>query len=570
MARTWLRNRPGRSRPKANRAPSERRILFGDCFEIGQRLVAADIERAEGHRLRSGRVEHGAIERELLFGLGKRSTDHELQFGAEKSDARAGGVFDVRQVDHQAGVDHEIDRLAVLGDARLVAQRAILRLAAGAEAHALGEGRLHFGRGAHIDFAGNAVDDDGVAGFGEARRIGDLADGGDAERAGDDGDVRVRSAFFEHQTAQALAVVVEQRGRTHGARDENGVFRQLLARRRVIVTHQLAHQAMAEIVEIVQALAQIRIGGAQHARARVRLHALDRGFGGEAGGDRLAQLVLPAMVVGEHAIGFEHVAMFAALGHIAALQHAVEIGAQLYQRGLEPLEFARHVVGDVVGDDDARLVQHHMAHGDAVGERRALDMLRVSRRRFGAGLGERGQFARGDHLGEHHRRGLQRLDLFLGIGAVRAVLHHEHAERVAGAQDRHAQEGVVDFFAGFRAVGEGRVALRVGEVQRGRFAGDKADEALMGAQDGQMDGVALQTFGGIEFEGVVDAQHIDRADLGHHVGRDHHHDLVETLLRADGLRHHFAEPSQQDAGASQRSAHRLPSSGLGPGRRLRS
>ena len=93
-----------------------------------------------------------------------------------------------------------------------------------------------------------------------------------------------------------------------------------------------------------------------------------------------------------------------------------------------------------------------------------VELQRAARGRLGAGLGERGELARGDHLGEHHRGGLQRLVFLLGIGALRAVLHHQHAERVAGAQDRHAEEGVIDLFAGLRPEGEGRMALRVGEV----------------------------------------------------------------------------------------------------------
>ena len=107
--------------------------------------------------------------------------------------------------------------------------------------------------------------------------------------------------------------------------------------------------------------------------------------------------------------------------------------------------------------------------------------MRCSGRRdcgLGAGRGERGQFAGGDHLGQHHGGGLQRLHLLLGIGAPRAVLHDEHAERVAGAQDRHAKEGVVDLFARFRPVGEGRMRLRVGQVERLGLAGDEADKAL--------------------------------------------------------------------------------------------
>ncbi len=183
-------------------------------------------------------------------------------------------------------------------------------------------------------------------------------------------------------------------------------------------------------------------------------------------------------------------------------------------------------------------------------------------------LCRRGQFARGDHLGQHHRGGLQRLDLFLDVSALGAVLHDKHAERVAGAQDRHAEERMVDFFAGFRAERERRMALCVGQIERRRLAGDEADEAFMRAQHRSMDGVAVQAFGGVEFERVVDAQHIGRADLGHHIGRDQHHDLVEALLRGDLFRHGFAEPSQQDAGTSRRAPHALISSPARPANRV--
>ena len=73
----------------------------------------------------------------------------------------------------------------------------------------------------------------------------------------------------------------------------------------------------------------------------------------------------------------------------------------------------------------------------------------------------------------------------------------------------------------------------------------------MRGQHRLVDGVAVQTFGGVEFERAVDAQHVGGADLRHHVGGDQHDDLVEPVLRADLLRHDFAEPSQQDAWASR-------------------
>ena len=196
-----------------------------------------------------------------------------------------------------------------------------------------------------------------------------------------------------------------------------------------------------------------------------------------------------------------------------------------------------------------------MAERDALGQDRAGQVRRVARGRLGARCRQRRQFARGDHLGEHHRRGLQRLDLFLDIVTLGAILHHQHAERVAGAQDRNAKERVVDFLAGFRAVGKCRMALGVRQVQRGGLAGDQTDQSLMRVHDGLVYRLAVQAFGGVKLEVAVMAQHIGRAHLGHHVGRDQHDDLVEPFLCRDLLRHDFAEPSQQDAWSSQRAPH---------------
>jgi len=68
----------------------------------------------------------------------------------------------------------------------------------------------------------------------------------------------------------------------------------------VIPPHQLPHQAVAEVLEVVQAVAQIRIGGAQHARAGVGLHAFDGGLRGEAGGDGFVRF---ALIENEQRIG---------------------------------------------------------------------------------------------------------------------------------------------------------------------------------------------------------------------------------------------------------------------------
>ena len=89
--------RPVEAEP--DRAPAQRRVLLFDIAHVGQHLVAADIEGAEGHRLFAGGVEHGAIERKLLAGARQRIRHHELQFGAEQADAGGAGILDMRQVD---------------------------------------------------------------------------------------------------------------------------------------------------------------------------------------------------------------------------------------------------------------------------------------------------------------------------------------------------------------------------------------------------------------------------------------------------------------------------------------
>ena len=193
----------------------------------------------------------------------------------------------------------------------------------------------------------------------------------------------------------------------------------------------------------------------------------------------------------------------------------------------------------------------------------ALPLRCTDRRAAGSAPGrrQRRQLARGDHLGEHHRRRLQRLDFLLRIGAPGAVLHHQHAKCVAGAQYRHAEEGVVDLFAGFRPEGEGRMRLRVRQIDGARLARDQSDQALVGAHHGTVHGVAIEALGGVKFEGGIDAQHIDGADLRNHVGGDQHHDLVEAFLRADRLRHDFAESAQQHARTAERATHGVRSLG---------
>ena len=63
-----------------------------------------------------------------------------------------------------------------------------------------------------------------------------------------------------------------------------------------------------------------------------------------------------------------------------------------------------------------------------------------------------------------------------------------------------------------------------------------ADQAFADPQPGAMHGLRPQPFGGEELQHLAGAHDIGRADLGHHVGGDDAHDLVEPLLRRAATR----------------------------------
>ena len=169
--------------------------------------------------------------------------------------------------------------------------------------------------------------------------------------------------------------------------------------------------------------------------------------------------------------------MLAAVGDLAALEQDVEVGRMVSTADASRLS-SFGTSSAINGDHHARLVQHDVAERDAVVERGAGEVSgRRAPARRRAWRWRRAR--RGDHLREHHRRGLQRLLFLLGIGAPRPVLHHQHAERIAGAQHRHAEEGMVDLLAGLGAVGRGRMVLRRRQVDRVGLAGHQADQAFV-------------------------------------------------------------------------------------------
>ena len=165
-------------------------------------------------------------------------------------------------------------------------------------------------------------------------------------------------------TPREPAAVVEQLARADVAGDEDGVVGQLAAV--ALVAGEQAQQAVGEVVEVVQPLAQVGVGGARHAGAGGGLLLLDRDLGGEAAVDRGLHAADPALVVGEHAVGVQHVAVLAGGVEVVGGQHLVDLGAQRLDAGAQAQALALGVVADRLADHDLRLVQHHGALGDAL------------------------------------------------------------------------------------------------------------------------------------------------------------------------------------------------------------
>ena len=70
--------------------------------------------------------------------------------------------------------------------------------------------------------------------------------------------------------------------------------------------------------------------------------------------------------------------MLAAVDDVAVLKELVELGAERLDRRLEMFQFLRDIVGDVVGDNDARLMQHDVPKRDSVRQRSSGQVQRAT------------------------------------------------------------------------------------------------------------------------------------------------------------------------------------------------
>ncbi len=351
-----------------------------------------------------------------------------------------------------------------------------------------------------MDIALLAVDQNRVAVHGLAGDALGLDDQRDRQRPRHDRGMAADRAFFEHHAAQPPAVI-EQFARADISRDQDGILGDV-GLVDAVAPGEDPQQAVRQVVEVVQPVADIGVRHPRHAGPRLGLLALHRHLGGETGVDALVHPPYPALVMGEHAPGVEHVAMLAGGGKMVGIEHVVEVEPQLLQRLVQALLFGRGIVGDGVGHHDLRVVQQHRAFGCAFLTDHALDHVGLLMQRRQIGLGLAGEGAQLGHLGDHHRHDLEPVHLVLGVLTRCLVLDHQDAQHLAQALDRHAQERGVDLFARLGAVLEAGGMRRVVGGDGLGGVGDPAHQALAQAHPGLVHGGLLQAGGRAQLQRV--------------------------------------------------------------------
>ncbi len=455
---------------------------------------------------------------------------------------------EVLEIDQQSGVDINADAHAVERDRRQVLERGIGRLAFVARLQALEKQLADFVSGTDQNLGVLGINDQPVAILDPCHGLADLANHRDVERPGNDRDMRIGRALLEHDPTQAAAVIVEKLGRAQIAGDEDDVFVDGNGGTAGLGAGEMLKQPVGEVLEVVDPLAQVRIGDLAHPRVNFVAHLLHGGLGGQAGVDGLADPAQPADVLGDHPVGLENVAVLAALADGGRTQHVVKRAVHVGDGLAQPVVLDPGILGDDPADGEPWLVKNGDAEREAAMQARAFQPRRRRRRRFDRNHGcTVGRNAVGHHFGENHGDGLQRLDFLVAILSPRRILHRQHADDPAAAQDRHPHQGVIDLLAGLRTIGKARVGSGVGQGQRALLGGDFADQALPDPQPRPVYGRGAKSLGREQFEHVPGATDVDRADLGPHVLGDDRDDPGETSLPVPLARHDVANAGQETA-----------------------
>ena len=187
--------------PDADRPPAHRRVVLGGMRQIGQHLVAADIERPEEHRAMLGLLEDALV----VFGqiLDVRETcpapSAETRCETARPPRRRSSASCARSSSSPALIISliSIPSRVTGGTER---KRLVIGAAPAPRLDRGGHGLLDVGARPDQHIGVIAVDDDDVARLDPARRVVDPPDDRDVEGARHNRDMGGRRAFLEHQT----------------------------------------------------------------------------------------------------------------------------------------------------------------------------------------------------------------------------------------------------------------------------------------------------------------------------------------------------------------------------------
>ena len=177
--------------------------------QIGQHLVAADIERAEEDGALLCLIEDTLVVFGEILDIRETLPHHQRELGAKKPDTLGAGRRELREVEQEPGVQHQLDRDAVAGNRRGRAQRLVIGAATAARLHRGGHGLLDVGTGPDQHIGVITIDDDDVPRLDPARRIIDPPNYRNVEGARDNRDMGSRRAFLEHQAHDPPARVIQ-------------------------------------------------------------------------------------------------------------------------------------------------------------------------------------------------------------------------------------------------------------------------------------------------------------------------------------------------------------------------
>ena len=255
------------------------------------------------HRLVACLIQNAAVDRGLLRHVGDRAAGEHGDFGTEQADPVGAGALELRQFQAEADIEHQLQRNAVGGGGRTPAPVRQFGEFGVAGLLRADVGLPHLGFRPQDELAFIRIDHGIVALFGTVQHATQTADGGDAQRAREDGGVAGGARFLDRHAGDPAGLPIQQLGRTKAPREQDRALGHGRARN---FAGQRGQQAVGEVLHVGEAFAQIGVADPAHPVVQFAGDALHRGLGGRAAADDVADAAQPAGIGGHQPVRLQH------------------------------------------------------------------------------------------------------------------------------------------------------------------------------------------------------------------------------------------------------------------------